>query len=69
MAVPASKFDRLTFSWLGPNGAKIKKIYSRRKNLVFKCKSAPRDPPDLPLGAPDPHIWVTQEHPTNILVE
>ena len=69
MAVPASKFDRWTFSWLGPNGSKIKKIYSRRKNLVFKCKSAPWDPPNLPLGAPDPHIWVTPEHSTNILVE
>ena len=40
MAVPASKFDRLTFTWLGPNGAKIKKIDPRRKNLVFKGKSA-----------------------------
>ena len=69
MAVPASKFDRLTFTWLGPNGAKIKKFDPRRKNLVFKGKSAPRDPPDLPLGAPDPHIWVTPEHSTNILVE
>ena len=44
MAVPASKFDRLTFSWLGPHGVKMKKIYSRRKNLVFSVNQ--------PLGTP-----------------
>ena len=27
------------------------------------------DPPELPLGAPNPQKWITPKHPTNMLVD
>ena len=69
MEVPASKFDHLTFTCLWQDDTKEKKIQTHGQDLVFSTKSETGDPPELPLGAPDPHIWVTPKHPTNMLVD
>ena len=69
MEVPASKFDHRTFSWLWQNDTKEKKISSHGRDLVFRAKPEIGVPLELPLGAPDPQIWVTPKHSFNILVE